>query len=262
MLIIALSQPRWLEPVESYELGRDFMLALDVSGSMRALDFVIDGKPASRLSMLKHVVRRFIDEHRHDQIGVIAFADDAHTVVPMTTDMRTLTRFLASLDNGLLGEKTALGEAVALAVKRLRNRPSPRRILVLLTDGTNTSGGIDPENALRMAKYYGVRIHTVGIGRPGEVAFPRGPSESVEMAELPVDEKLLKHLAQETGGRYFHVSTTTDLETVADAIDRLERVPVVSDQVPYQEWYWLPLGASLLLVFLDQIRKPARVLPA
>ena len=261
LFLIALAQPRWLAPTDRYETGRDFMLAIDVSGSMRALDFSLDGKPASRLAMLKHVVDGFLDERRHDQIGVVAFADQAYTVVPMTTDMALVHRYLLNLRQGILGEKTALGEAIALAVKRLRNRPGPARVLVLLTDGTNTSGNITPDDALRLAQYYQVHIYPVGIGHQGDVPFPRGPRESPDLVELPLDESLLTRLATASGGRYFHVATTDDLHTVVDAIDRLEPSRIPADSFPYEDWYWLPTIIGIVLLSLERVIKTRRVIP-
>ena len=264
LLVLAVARPQWstLNTTSEYQ-GRDFMLAIDVSGSMRALDFVIDGKQHDRLDMVKHIVNRFLDERNGDRVGLIVFADDAYSLAPVTTDKNLLKQILADVKNGMIGEKTALGNAVALAVKRLRGRRENARILLLLTDGTNTSGEITPESAIQLAKYYKVRIYTVGIGSSDRVAFPRGPLETPEFTELPLDEALLRHMADETGGKYYAAHSTEDMGRIIRNIEQLEKVTIVDERAFQKlELYWLPLLAGMLLLLISQLRSTRQVLPS
>lgn len=264
LLIGALARPQWTMPDTASEYyGRDFMLALDVSGSMRALDFTADGQPTDRLSMVKQIVDGFLDERRGDRVGIIVFADDAFSLAPVTTDKTLLKRILADIDNGMIGEKTALGNALALAVKRLRDRREEARVLILLTDGTNTSGEITPAAAIALARHYQVRVYTVGIGAPGPVTFPRGKMQAPELAELPVDEALLQQIAAATGGRYYAARSSADMQRILRDIDQLAVVPVTDERAWLRrDIYWLPLTAGLLLLLAAQWRAPRQIVPA
>ncbi|KAF0192447.1 MAG: uncharacterized protein FD165_1072 [Gammaproteobacteria bacterium] len=264
LLIGALARPQWTTPnTASDYYGRDFMLALDVSGSMRALDFSIDGQPTDRLTMVKRIVDGFLDERRGDRVGIIVFADDAYSLAPVTTDKALLKQILDEVDNGTIGEKTALGNALALAVKRLRDRREEARVLILLTDGTNTSGEITPEAAIAMARYYHVRVYTVGIGSQERTAFPRGKMQTAEFAELPVDDALLQHIADATGGRFYAARNSADMQRILRDIDKLADVPVTDERAWLRrDIYALPLTAGLLLLLGAQWRATRQILPA
>lgn len=263
-LIIALARPQWTLPdITGEHYGRDFMIAIDVSGSMRALDFTLDGAQVDRLTLVKQLVDGFLDERRGDRVGIIVFADDAYSLAPVTTDKMLLKQILNDVDTGMIGEQTALGNALALAVKRLRERREEARVLILLTDGTNTAGDITPETALVLARHYRVRVYAIGIGAQQPVAFPRGRAQTPELTELPVDEALLQRIADDTGGRYFAVRSGTDLQRVLREIDGLADVPIRDPQAQHRlELYWPPLLAGLLLLLAAQWRAARRVLPA
>lgn len=256
LLLLAMSRPQWLDfAVPGAHRGHDVMLAIDVSGSMRSLDFVIDGVPASRLDMVKQVTRQFIDNRTDDRIGLIMFADDAMTFMPLTTDLVMVRDMVDEVRHGIAGEKTAIGDTIALAVKRLRDADNTSRILIMLTDGANTSGSVSPESAILLARHQGVRVYTIGIGTDNMVAFPRGPVQAPVYTELPLDEDLLRNIAAQTGGRYFHAGNTRELQQIYTDIDRLESDEIRDPQLAsHMDLYWLPLLAGLVLLLFNERR--------
>lgn len=261
LLILALARPQWITLHPQDYPGRDLMFAVDVSGSMRAQDFVMDHRPTSRLALVKDTVERLLEQRKGDRAGLLIFGDDAYTLTPVTHDLNLLRTVLKDVRNGIAGEKTALGDAIALGVKRLRDRPPQSRVLFLFTDGANTAGGFTPADALALAKQYQVRIYSVGIGRAGKVAYPGGESGETVAAALPLDENLLRHLAQESGGRYYRVQHSEDLGPILADIDRLETVDIHLDKIgEHAEWYWLPLVLGLALLLIAQ-RRGTEVLP-
>ncbi len=254
LLIIALSRPQWLHN-DSKGQGRDFMLAVDLSGSMRALDYSADNIEISRLEMLKRAVSEFLDNRHGDRAGLIVFADDAFTMAPITSDLGLIKTLVQQLRNGIAGEKTALGTAIMLAVKRLQDHKHPSRTLILFTDGSNTAGTIQAIDAALLAKKHNIKIYTVGIGSHGEVPFPRGPVEPQEMAKLPPDEATLKAIAAATGGHYYHAANIQEMQNIIDTIERLETLPV--DQNPLikrYELYTFPLMAAMVLLLVLWVR--------
>lgn len=260
-LFVALARPQWLlTDAPNSRHGRDLMLALDVSGSMRAQDFSLDGQPADRLTLLKRVVADFIEARRGDRLGIVIFGDDAFTLAPLTTDTHLLTRMVNELDNGIAGEQTALGTAVALGVERLRSAAT-HKILVLFTDGSQTAGGITPQQALELARSEGVRIYTVGIGSHAQVTFPGAPNETY-VTDMPLNETLLRTLAGETGGRYFLASRSEELADIAREIDRIETRPRLDPgDTPRREWFWIPLAIGLALLFGHRRRTALEIAP-
>lgn len=263
LLVVAVARPVWVAHAgPQWHSGRDIMLAMDLSGSMRAYDFRIDGKPVSRLDMAKRIVARFLQTRQGDRLGLLVFADDAYTLIPVTADLDIVGRMVKGLVPGLIGEKTALGSAIAMAVKRLKDRKPAARILVILTDGSSTTGKISPPMALALAKHFHVHIYTIGVGTNKEVLFPKGPMIKPELTRLPLNEKLLKRIAEETGGRYFHITRTGQVKNVIQIIDDLETIPIADQDIPNKaEWYWLPLVAGLLLLLTHQMRRQAEVVP-
>jgi len=262
LLILALARPQWII-IKPYDYpGRDLMFAIDVSGSMRAEDFVVDGHRINRLDMVKAVVNRLLSQRPGDRAGLIVFGDDAFTLTPVTQDLALVSSMLRDVKNGIAGERTALGDAMALAIKRLRDRPPQSRVLFLFTDGTNTAGQFSPADALELAKQYKVRIYTVGIGRSGIVAYPGGPSGGTIASELPLDETLLQQIAVETGGRYYRIKHSDDVKPILADIDKLETVDIHLQNIgEHFDWYWLPLALGLMLLFLAQRRDEREVLP-
>ena len=261
-LVLALARPQWTDSAPNTYKGRDFLLALDVSGSMRAQDFTVEGATLSRLDMLKKVVSQFLSERHGDRIGLIVFADDAYTLSPLTSDMNIVRSLLQEVRHGMAGEKTALGTAMALAVKRLQDRDAKARVLILLTDGSNTAGEIHPDAAAALAAEEGIRIYTVGIGSHQTVAFPRGPNEKPAYTEMPLDEDLLRRIAERTQGRYYAAANTTEVQRIIGDIEKLEKIDITDNALlKHTEWYWLPLLAGLALLLASQRRARNEVLP-
>jgi len=250
LLLLALSRPQWQGGDEHQ--GRNFMLALDISSSMKAQDFYVNGQAVNRLDTVKHVIKQFIAQRHGDRIGLIVFADDAYTLAPLSSDLNLIQRLVTDIDQGMAGQKTALGQAIALGVKRLERQPGQSRNLILLTDGSNTAGEIHPLNALEMAKLYGVKIYSIGVGNPGKVLFQRGPVEQPDYIEVPLDEVLLQRLADESGGKYFRAGDTEGLHKIIAAIEQGETVPLAQQNAPPNEWYLAPLLLGLILLLLSQ----------
>ena len=260
-LVLALARPQWIESAPNTYKGRDFLLALDVSGSMRAQDFTINGTTLSRLDMLKKVVAQFLSERHGDRIGLIVFADDAYTLSPLTSDMNVVRSLLKEVRHGMAGEKTALGTAITLAVKRLHDNSAKARVLILLTDGSNTAGEIHPDTATALAAEEGIRIYTVGIGSHQTVPFPRGPKEKPAYTEMPLDEDLLRRIAERTQGRYYAAANTEEVQRIISDIEQLEKIDITNSVLQHTEWYWLSLIIGLTLLLSAQSRARNEVLP-
>lgn len=259
LLLLALARPQWWD--NQQHQGRNFLLALDASSSMRAQDFAENGQPVSRLEMVKRVVENFVNQRQGDRLGLLVFGDDAFTLAPLTSDLDLIRHHLKQIKDGMAGQKTALGQAIALGVQRLREQDERSRILVLLTDGSNTSGNIHPLQALAMAKANKVRIYTIGIGSNAQVMFPRGPVEGAQLATLPMDESLLQQLAQQSGGRYYRAAAPGELEHIISDIEQLETITLNDDQVQPREWYVVPLLLGLCCLALAGLREQREVLP-
>jgi len=256
LITLALSQPQWIDTSsEDKRYGRDIILALDVSGSTRAQDFLIDGQVIDRLDMIKHVANNFIDHRQGDRIGIIIFGDDAYTLIPLSPDLLTVKKLIANLDNNIAGEKTALGDAIALASKRLKDNAQRQRVAIILTDGSNTAGKIHPLTALKTAQEHNIRIHTIGIGSHRRVAFPKALLEQPELVQMPLDEKLLRQLASETGGLYFLGESSDALQKISQDINAIEQMPRSTPLGATQELYWLPLFTGMLLLLAPMLRQ-------
>jgi Ca-activated chloride channel family protein len=247
LLVLAAARPQWLgDPVSLPVSGRDLMLAVDVSGSMEQEDYRLGGRSANRLDVVKAVAGRFIERRQGDRLGLILFGSRAYLQTPLTYDRDTVSTMLQDSVIGLAGRETAIGDAIALAVKRLQQQPEDNRVLILLTDGANTAGNIAPRDAARLAAQAKVRIYTIGIGGgPAGVSTPFG---MLMQQGSDLDPATLKAIARETGGRYFQATDTAQLEQVYDELDRLE--PSVRDSRSYrpmQALFMWPAGAALLI---------------
>lgn len=246
LLVVSAARPQVLgEPVELPLSGRDLMLAVDVSGSMREEDMIVRGRVVDRLVAVKAVAGDFIERREGDRIGLILFGEQAYLQVPLTFDRETAQTLLLESAVGLAGRETAIGDAIGLAIKRLRDSAAESRVLVLLTDGANTAGRIEPQKAAEIAAEAGLRIHTIGVG--GESRSPFGLS----LGSNPLDESSLQAIAEQTGGRYFRARDVGELEEIYALLDRLE--PLESERQilrPVDEFYSWPLGAALLLSVL------------
>ena len=250
LLVLATARPEWLgDPVSLPLTGRDLMLAVDVSGSMENEDYLLGGRPANRLDVVKSVAGPFIERRQGDRLGLILFGSRAYLQTPLTHDRATVQAMLTESVIGLAGRETAIGDAIGLAVKRLRDREGDNRVLILLTDGTQTAGALAPLEAAKLAAEAGVRVYTIGIGG-GALGVP-SPFGMLRRQASDLDPATLEAIAKATGGRYFQATDTAQLEAIYDELDRLE--PSERDARTYRplrSLYFWPAGAALLLAFL------------
>ena len=249
LLIAALMQPENVDQFrQEKNKGYDLMLAVDISASMQALDFSTQDKAVNRLDVTKEVVGNFIKGRQGDRLGLILFGKNAYLHVPLTLDTASVSRMLQDAVPGLAGNATAIGDAIGLGVRTLRERPLGSRVLILLTDGEDNASSIPPFEAAKLAKQYGIRIHTIGIGKKGLVPFPNQLG-GYGMAEVSMDEKLLQEIAQETGGHYFSASNQKMLASIYAKIDELEKSEANETLFLIREpLYTYPLSLSLLLL--------------
>lgn len=245
-LCAAAARPQQLgEVLEPPQQARQMMLALDLSGSMQEADMQLGGRVVERLTAAKAVLADFLERREGDRIGLLVFGQRAYALTPLTRDHASVREQLRDSVVGLAGQETALGDAIALSVKRLRDQPEGQRVLILLTDGVNTAGQLEPLKAAELAKAEGVRVHTVAFGGSGAIRFFGLP---VATAEDPIDEQTLRAIATETGGRFFRAYNTEELAGIYAELDRLEPVIAAGPAVrPKIERYPWPLAAALLL---------------
>ncbi len=251
LLVLACTRPQWLgEPIPLKTEARDLMLAVDISPSMQETDLLLKGFQATRLEVVKSVVGDFTQQRQGDRLGLILFGAQPYIQAPLTFDLTTVTRLLEEATLGIAGNATAIGDALGLAIKRLRERPADARILILLTDGANTGGEVSPERAANLAADAGIKIYTVGIG--ADEVLRRGLfGYRKENPSADLDERLLKQIADVTGGQYFRARNTGELELIYEAINQLE--PIEQEQQIYRpvtEYYALPLATAMLLMVL------------
>lgn len=248
LLVCAAARPQWLgEPIAIPTEGRDLMIAVDLSGSMKARDMEIRGQPVDRLSMIKFVLGDFIARRVGDRLGLILFADTAYLQAPLTYDRTTVETLLNESLIGLVGDNTAVGDAIGLAVKRFRLRDASNRVLILLTDGRNTAGNVTPEQALQLAVENQVTIYTIGVGSNQRSMF----GFSMPSAGAEFDEASLREIASKTGGQFFKAQDTQSLVQIYQQLDLLEPVEAGNEKMrPQQALYYWPLGAALVISFL------------
>jgi Ca-activated chloride channel family protein len=246
-LVLALMRPQWLVPhTEVSAPGYDLMLAVDASHSMDALDFTVEGRQVSRMQVVKGVMGRFIDGRAGDRIGLIIFGSGAYVLSPLTIDRSAVHMLLERVVPSIAGGSTALGDAVALGVKKLRDRPAGSRVMILIADGDNTAGNFQPLEAARLARMAGVRIYVIGVGsnRQRIPILHEGKIEYWE--DLTMDEETLKRLADITGGAYFRATDTRALEEISRRVAELEKTETETRTayLPEPLYRW-PLGLSL-----------------
>ena len=251
LLCLAAARPQQLGlPVVPPQVGRDLMLAVDLSGSMSEEDMELGGRPVDRLTAAKAVIADFLDRRAGDRVGLLVFGQRAYTLTPLTLDLATVRQQLADSVVGLAGRETALGDAIGLAVKRLHRQPTQQRVVVLLTDGVNTAGVLDPQKAADLAASEGVRVHTVAFGGEGGLSL-FGFQLPMPGSNDDIDEAGLQRIAQRTGGRFFRARDTESLAGIYAEIDRLEPVQRPGRAVrPRIERYPWPLSAALLMGLL------------
>jgi Ca-activated chloride channel family protein len=254
LLLGAAARPEWVgEPLPLPASGRDLLIAVDVSGSMAYSDMRWEGEEVNRLTLVKHLLGDFIEGRQGDRVGLILFGSQAYLQAPLTFDRHTVRTWLDEALIGIAGKNTAIGDAIGLAVKRLRQRPADSRVLVLVTDGANTGGEIEPLTAARLAAEEGVKIYSIGIGADPQQSgvlglFGVNPG-------LDLDEPTLRAIAEATGGEYFRARGSEELQAIGARLDRLE--PVAQQPTlarPALALYAWPLGAALLLSLLLVIR--------
>ncbi|WP_339485741.1 vWA domain-containing protein [Pseudomonas sp. EL_65y_Pfl2_R95] len=253
-LLSAAARPEWVgEPLPLPASGRDLLVAVDISGSMEYADMQMDGNDVSRLTLVKHLMGEFIDGRVGDRVGLILFGSQAYLQAPLTFDRHTVHTWLDEAVIGIAGKNTAIGDAIGLAVKRLRERPANSRVLVLVTDGANTGGEIEPVQAARLAAEEGVTIYPIGIGADPQsgvlsmLGFNPG---------LDLDEPTLQHIAELTGGEYFRARDADELQSIEATLDKLEPVeqkPTLAR--PAKALYVWPLGLAMLISLLLVLRE-------
>jgi len=257
-LVIACTRPQWLgEPIEQAVSGRDLMLAVDLSGSMEEQDFVINKRSVDRLTAAKMVAADFINRRVGDRVGLILFGTQAYLQTPLTFDRKTVMTLLNEAVIGLAGDNTAIGDAIGLAVKRLKSEQANSRVLVLMTDGANTAGEVSPLKAAELAAANHLKIYTIGIGADEMIVRSFFGNRKVNPS-VDLDEKTLIKIAESTGGQYYRARNTDELNNIYMRLDELE--PVEKDKQyfrPRSELYYWPLSLALGLaaaIALSKVR--------
>lgn len=251
LLLAALARPQFIgEPVNLPTTGRDLMLAVDISGSMATEDMEINGDFVERLVVVKAVISNFTADRIGDRIGLVLFGSNAYLQAPLTFDVKSVNRLLVEAPVGIAGGKTAIGDAIGLAVKRLRLRPQDEKVLILLTDGANNVGEVEPKVAAELAARDNIRIYTIGVGAdemrmPGLLGRISGRMTN---PSADLDEETLRAIANTTGGRYFRAKDPSTLVGIYELIDTLEPVEQETEIFrPTQTLHHWPLAASLLV---------------
>ena len=255
LLVFALARPVNLDKVITPPVeGKDIMIALDVSGSMEALDF----KPHNRLEAAKKVIEQFVKGRTNDRIGLVFFAGDAYLQVPLTMDYGMFAMLTNRLKTGVIEDGTAIGNGLGLALSRLDESSAKSRLLILLTDGANNAGNVSPDNAAEIAKKIGVKIYPILIGTDKEVPFPAGKNlfgrMSYRQVKMKTDPALMKRLAEATGGTFFQSLDTKELQKSFAQIDTLEKSPIPSKTYrTYKEYAQQLIIFAMILILLARI---------
>ncbi len=247
LLVTAAARPQFIgDTITQPVTGRSLMMAVDISGSMQAADMIISGRPVTRLTAVKAVASDFISKRKGDRIGLILFGTQAYLQAPLTFDRKTVNILLKESALGLAGRETAIGDAIGLAVKRLRKEDEKNRVLILLTDGANTAGNVEPLKAADLAAQEKVRIYTIGIGADARII--QTPFGRQRVGGVDLDEPTLQAIADKTKGRYFRAHNVKSLLEIYAILDKVE--PVSEDELSYRpvkELYYYPLALALLL---------------
>ncbi|TYC58153.1 VWA domain-containing protein [Marinobacter sp. BW6] len=248
LLVTALARPQHVgEQVQMPVSGRDLMLVVDISPSMDEQDMVLQGRSINRLQAVKRVLDDFISRRQGDRLGLILFGTEPYVQAPLTFDLQTVKTLMREAGLGMAGRATAIGDAVGLATKRLRNRPQDQRVVILLTDGANTAGEITPDKATEIAAAASIRLYTIGIGAESMVQRGLLGSRRVNPSR-DLDENLLTRMAQQTGGEYFRARSLPELELIYESIDQLEPIELEGKFYrPVTELYVWPAGLAVLL---------------
>ena len=251
LIIVALARPRSSTEVEKRDTeGIDIVLAMDVSTSMLARDFNPD-----RLSAAKDIAIEFIAQRPTDRMGIVVFAGESYTQCPLTTDRATLINLMKEVQTDLIEDGTAIGNGLATAVARMMDSDAPSRVVILLTDGVNNSGEVAPMTAAEIAKTYGIRVYTIGVGANGMAPYPVMTPWGVEMQQVQVeiDEDLLKGIADATGGRYFRATDNTKLAEIYSEINKMEKARTTVDSFPVYKELFGRFGVAALICLLLEL---------
>ena len=251
-IIVAIARPRSSSTFEKIDSeGIDIVLAMDISTSMLARDFKPD-----RIGAAKDIAIQFIAERPSDRIGVVVFAGESFTQSPLTTDRPTLINLMKEVECGIIEDGTAIGNGLANAVARLKDSPAKSRVIILLTDGVNNRGEIAPQMAIEIAKTYGIRVYTIGVGAMGEAPYPMMTPYGVKemMVKVEIDEELLKEIASETGGEYFRATDNTKLLEIYRQINEMEKSRTTVDSFPlYKEEFNIFALVALAALLLELV---------
>lgn len=272
-LIFALARPQTGEEVTRTESsGVDLVIAIDLSTSMWAHDFELNGVPLDRLTVVRSVVEEFINARESDRIGLIAFAAEPYLVSPLTLNHDWLQRRLQDLRIGEIEDGTAIGSALGAATNRLRDIPAESKSIILVTDGANNRGQLEPTAAAEAARAYGIKVHTIGVGEPGMVPFPARfdrngqPARNVlgqislRQARSDIDLETLGEVARLTGGRYFHATDLESLRAIYQEIDAMEKRDVeIEVRRLFTDIFAIPLALGLILLGLDVLLRQTRL---
>lgn len=252
LIVVAIARPRSSEEMEKVDTeGIDIVLVMDVSTSMLARDLTPD-----RISASKDIAIEFISQRPTDRMGIVVFAGESFTQCPLTTDRATLINLMKEVQTDLIEDGTAIGNGLATAVARMKDSDAKSRVVILLTDGVNNRGEISPQMAAEIAKTYGVRVYTIGVGKEGMAPYPVMTPWGVEVknVQVEIDEALLAEIAESTGGRYFRATDNTKLAEIYGEINKMEKARTTVDSFPvYKELYSRYALAALLLILLELI---------
>ena len=253
--VLAAMRPIWLgNPIAIHNNSRNIVLALDVSGSMAEEDFDLNGRPVTRLDMLKALTDDFIQSRSGDNVGLVIFGSEAYVYAPLSPDTKTLRELNSEIGIGIAGEQTAIGEALALATQNSASVPTESRIVILMSDGYANAGSVNVEDGLKLAKNQAVKVYTVGIGSTAKLVKDFFGTVQVNPS-LDLDEKTLKEIADTTGGKYFRAKTTDDLNEIYALINELETIEQNEQFIrPRKELFYWPLALGMLF-FLIAIRR-------
>ena len=255
LLIVALARPQSSSTNSTSNIeGIDIVMAMDVSGSMLARDLKPD-----RLTAAKRVASDFVEGRPGDRMGLVIFSGETFTQVPLTTDHAVMLNMLAEMKNGLIDDGTAIGDGLATAIRRLKDSEAISKVVILLTDGLNNAGSVDPYTAGEMAKLFGIRVYTIGVGSYGTAPYPvQTPfGTQIQQMKVEIDEKLLATVANSTGGKYFRANNNQKLDEIYQEIDKLERskIEVTEFRRLHEEFYPLVAWALALLLLEFLLRK-------
>lgn len=251
MIIIAIARPRSSSKMDKIDTeGIDIVLAMDVSTSMLARDFTPD-----RISAAKDIAIEFISQRPSDRIGIVVFAGESYTQCPLTTDRATLINLMKEIQTGLIEDGTAIGNGLATAVARMQGSDAKSRVVILLTDGVNNRGEITPQTAADIAKTYGIRVYTIGVGANGTAPYPVITPWGVQMqdVEVEIDEDLLKGIAETTGGRYFRATDNTKLSEIYSEINKMEKSRTTIDSFPVYKELFMDFALVALICLLLEV---------